>query len=357
MKTAQRIATLQDLCRLIDPSCETGISDLAKEGMETVITLADSMLVLPMLRSGLQRRGAAGLLCVDQHEMLETIWQLNAQRNRDLIREAREVAQILAQIDIRAVFLKGMAQILAGSHDAGGRMVNDLDILVPENRLREALDHLQRCGFSPGPGKPFVDAARLRPFAHHAPPLRRHENAPWVEIHRAFFADPDFLLPAHEIIASARPVSQKDWTAWIPAPEHQMGMAIAHASLRGLERFGAGISLRDMADCLALRDQVDLPALERRFHAHGVLGELRWFSALLGRLCGSGAELVPTSWHRRMQARLILRGWAHAGWRRALAPGKPLHVPLRFASSPIFRRHVLRLVQDAAYRRTWRQAQ
>ncbi len=356
--TSERPALLRLLCALLGPGDDPTSGCLDGVDIRALMALADGFRVLPGLYLALRRRGLLGEVETDLAEALEAVWLLNRARNADLAAQARALTEALAEIDVQAVYLKGMAQILGGSHLSGARMTSDIDVLVPENRLSEALLHLQARGFSSGYDGP-TPITWMRSYAHHAVPIRRPQDPAWVELHKGFFSDPNYLLPASEVLAKARPVTQNGWQAYIPCPEHQVTMAIAHATLRGLSMLGGSASLRDGLDVMALAQQsaIDFTAIETCFRKAGAYGSYAWYSAVLADLFGAGAVVGQRQewpYLSRLRARAARSTWTRPVLQRMLVPGSALAYALQMLTDRRFRHHFVLLACDKTYRMHWR---
>ncbi len=103
-------------------------------------------------------------------------------RNLLIEAEAQALAEIFHEIDMPAVFLKGVARRLAVDRYpfADARVTNDVDVLVPLAHAREVWHDLRRRGYDrTSPTKP------PRPQHHHLPTLWSQRRV-GVELHTTY---------------------------------------------------------------------------------------------------------------------------------------------------------------------------
>jgi hypothetical protein len=117
-------------------------------GLYYLVALAGQHLVSPALWPGLVARGLEGSFEPDLRDYLDALHALNAQRNRRLVSQARELAEALNACAIEPIFLKGTAQLLLGLYpDPGLRLIGDMDVLVDADRLDVAAAALRSVGY------------------------------------------------------------------------------------------------------------------------------------------------------------------------------------------------------------------
>jgi len=157
-----------------------------------VFHYAGQHLVTPSLAGSLRRQGLFAALPIAVAEYLETVQTLNRERNRMLYGELVAVARRLNGIGIEPLLLKGAIALLPGEYPgAEDRMMGDLDILVPAERLRDAYQVLWDTPYAIQPGQP--DPLELAPEQllahHHGPALYHAERPAKLELHHAFLHD------------------------------------------------------------------------------------------------------------------------------------------------------------------------
>jgi hypothetical protein len=132
-----------------DVSCTE--SEIRNMDWERIFELADRYLVLPALYLGLKRKGYLKFLDLEAQNFLETIYELNGERNQKLKEEALSVIRILNSQDIQPILLKGIAGLLTGLYkEDGERIIGDIDLLVDKSELAKVVElligHGYRCG-------------------------------------------------------------------------------------------------------------------------------------------------------------------------------------------------------------------
>jgi len=164
--------------------------------------------------------------------------------------EMNRLRHALRDVEVRTVLLKGAAYVMGGLPVARGRLVNDVDILVPRCSLEAVEQALRGHGWEPLAHDQYDDYY-YRTWMHELPPLRHRDRGAVIDVHHTILPltgrlhpDPQLLLDA------ARPISGGDFYAL--APEDTVLHAAAHAFQDG-----------DLAG--GLRDLTDLDILLRHF--------------------------------------------------------------------------------------------
>ena len=129
-----------------------------------------------------------------------------SQRQRMAQWEVNRILNALEGMDIPVILLKGGAYILAGLPPARGRLLSDVDLLVPRASLEQVEQALQLHGWN------FVkleeyDQRYYRAWMHELPPLRHPERGMEVDIHHTIAPLTSRLSPDPErLIAESIPL-------------------------------------------------------------------------------------------------------------------------------------------------------
>jgi hypothetical protein len=129
-----------------------------------------------------------------------------SQRQRMAQWEVNRILKALEGMDIPVILLKGGAYILAGLPPARGRLLSDVDLLVPRASLEQVEQALQLHGWN------FVkleeyDQRYYRAWMHELPPLRHPERGMEVDIHHTIAPLTSRLSPDPEqLIAESIPL-------------------------------------------------------------------------------------------------------------------------------------------------------
>jgi hypothetical protein len=108
---------------------------------------------------------------------------VNAEANRtQALWEAEMARRVLAPLGIPVILLKGTAFAAAGLDAGSGRLIGDLDILVPRDRLDAAEKALLAAGWSWVKDNPY-DQAYYRQHMHELPPLIHDGREKMIDVH------------------------------------------------------------------------------------------------------------------------------------------------------------------------------
>ena len=148
--------------------------------LDILIRKASSHLVLPTLFIQLKKKKLLDEFPLELKAYFKFIYKKNKRRNKDLKREISNLSALLKKEKIDFVFIKGAANIISGLYnDLGERMVSDIDILVKEEQIDDALNALQKVGFRNLNYSFFED--------RHITRQVNKDNLFGVEIHRYLF--------------------------------------------------------------------------------------------------------------------------------------------------------------------------
>lgn len=136
--------------------------------------------VLPALYNNLKKSALLRFLPKDLVEYMSYITNLNYLRNKQIIKQAKEINTLLLKHNIAPIFVKGTGFILQGIYsDISDRMIGDLDFLVSKKDAIKAYIILVNNGYS----KFNKDAQIANYDFRHLPRLVKEDKIAAVEIH------------------------------------------------------------------------------------------------------------------------------------------------------------------------------
>lgn len=274
----------------------------------------------------------------------------NRQRLVQGLAQLQELGAALGRAGIPAVVLKGGGDMLSPIHaNPAARYVGDLDILVPLDRARDALDALHNLGAAPATRTAHktsrFDWRGQRLSEHHLPRLVRRDWAFPVEIHT--HAGPGAVANVLD------PIAMLDRRVPTAVP----GLAVASAEDRACHllthatRHKGMVNLRAWIDWSALRGQCDRAAVASRLHRAGY-GQTFESCEVMADLLEAGGKR-PMSPSETALARATLRTFAQAGSRSPADLARFLYRRCRgLVLSSAYRRHIAdRIAEPGFFRR------
>jgi Uncharacterised nucleotidyltransferase len=128
----------------------------------------ESFRLLPLCYKNLRRLGVSDALDARLPGLYKQTWV----KNHLVLGRATAAVGALARMGIPTLILKGGAMVLLHYRDAGVRVMEDIDLLVPTEAVLTAADALATVGFHPGPAvgtaPPFDEDHRA---LHHSYPF------------------------------------------------------------------------------------------------------------------------------------------------------------------------------------------
>lgn len=193
---------------------------------------------------------------------------------RDVRSETDHLVRALAPLGVPVVLLKGAAYVAAGLPPARGRLFSDIDILVPQGRLRDVESALFAGGWMPERLSPYDDRY-YRQWMHELPPLQHVQRHSFLDVHHTI-APPTsrFVIDGAQLLDAALPLASQPGVR-VLAPADMVLHSAVHLMQEG--EFSAG--LRDLLDLNDLlqhfsRDPAFWPALAARARQLGLVRPL-----------------------------------------------------------------------------------
>ncbi len=249
--------------------------------------------------------------------------RLNAEAGRvRALWEVEMARRTLTPLGIPVVLLKGSAFIAAGLSAGQGRLVGDLDILVPRDRLDDVEAAVLAAGWEWLKSDAYDDNY-YRTWMHELPPLIHRDRDAMIDVHHTIL--PLTARPKPDVAAMLADSVELAPGLRMLCPNDMVIHAAAHLFADGDLSGG----LRNLWDIRCLADEYLLGGLEDRARRHGLWTETRRALRLSNILFGE--RNVRGFVDQLYLTRLIARD----GW------GRETHKLLRFAF--YLRSHLIRL--------------
>lgn len=193
---------------------------------------------------------AADCFDADLIGFFQHLREQNRERNRRLENQLFEAAHHLHLEDIPVLALKGAVEFVEPIYDdSADRILSDLDVLVPEDRIDDARKILKANGYTDY-GLAYDRAMR------HAPPLWREGELTAIELHTAASsAEAQQILPPKELFE--RSVSAGDAVLLAPSPVDRLCHLVSHAQIDSFRYSANLVLLRDVADYTMMLEKFD----------------------------------------------------------------------------------------------------
>lgn len=184
---------------------------------------------------------------------LESAMKLAQRQHVELLHEVQAIARALEPLGEPVVLLKGAAYVASGLAAARGRMVSDVDILVPRQRLAEVESALMMGGWVQTNHDAY-DQRYYRQWMHELPPLRHVKRGSVLDVHHAILPPTARLKPDSALLLVDSVAAAGDERIRVLSPPDMVLHSAAHLFHEGELEMG-------------LRGLVDLDALLRGFGA------------------------------------------------------------------------------------------
>ena len=118
--------------------------DISNVNFENLMKLASNHLMLPALFFNINKKNLSHLFPEAFIECIKNIYSINKARNKILLKEAKELSELLYKNNINHIFLKGTALLLSNVfEDIGERMFCDIDFIIQhkdEQKVEKVLE-------------------------------------------------------------------------------------------------------------------------------------------------------------------------------------------------------------------------
>lgn len=156
--------------------------------------------------------------------------------------ELYELQRVCTSVGIPLIVLKGSAYSAAGLYAGLGRVFNDIDILVPKNKLNEFREALKFHGWFQIPLDRY-DQNYYENWMHELPPMRHIKRGTTLDVHHNILPETCHLCPdARWLLNAVVPIEGTAY--WMLSPEDLVLHSASHLILGG--EFDNG--LRDLSD-------------------------------------------------------------------------------------------------------------
>ncbi len=218
------------------------LAALEPRPQQALLRLARRAALLTRLGARLDEAGCLDRLAPRARDHLRAAGAVAEHHARSVRWEMNRVRRALRDLDVKTVLVKGAAYVMQGLPVARGRLVNDVDILVPRAALAAVERALLEHGWVPL-GEDEYDDSYYRRWMHELPPLRHRERGAVIDVHHTILPLTGRLHPDPQLLfAAARPLPQGG--LYVLAPEDMVLHSAAHAFQDG----DLGGGLRDLAD-------------------------------------------------------------------------------------------------------------
>ena len=147
---------------------------------DAVVKVSTAHYVFPALYCNLQRANFLHYLPQELVSYMEHITDINRERNKQIIAQAKELNNFLLANNIRPIFLKGTGNLLVGLYeDIAERMVGDIDFIFSKEDYSKAIIILREFGYS----DVFKTDNNYPQFRHYQR-LKNTNNIAAIEIHK-----------------------------------------------------------------------------------------------------------------------------------------------------------------------------
>ena len=158
------------------------VLDLNNEQRTQLLSQGRSSRLLGSLAIDMQNSGIDTLLPQTVERHLQSARLIHEKQRRDLAYDTDKIKVALDSLGAKLVLLKGAAYILADLPVGQGRLITDIDILVPHRNIDAAEKALMDFGWERGKISAYDDHY-YRQWGHEIPPLTHRKREITLDVH------------------------------------------------------------------------------------------------------------------------------------------------------------------------------
>jgi hypothetical protein len=240
----------------MNPSCGDLILALKAAPAMAAFTPAQWDRIIPQARAAglLGRLGSlatqvdlAAVLPVPVWHAMEAALAISERQAVAVRHELNKLDAALAGLRIPVLVLKGAAYVAAGSPAAAGRMMTDIDILVPKQAINETEAALMLTGWVSSHHDAY-DQRYYRQWMHEIPPMQHIRRGTILDVHHNLLPETARIQTRPDrIIAAARPLPNMA-CLHVPSASDLILHSATHLMHEGEWDHG----LRDLSDLYAM---------------------------------------------------------------------------------------------------------
>lgn len=158
------------------------IVELSMPELQQLISQARSARLLASLAAQLEQEGNLNALPFPVRRHFESALLIHQKQVRDIRYECQQIGKTLSATNEKLILLKGAAYIMAGLPVGRGRLVTDLDILVPHRNVSTVERSFNAAGWESSYVGTYNEQY-YRKWSHEIPPLTHARRGTTLDVH------------------------------------------------------------------------------------------------------------------------------------------------------------------------------
>ncbi len=233
---------------------------------DEIIDFANQHLLIPTLCESLKQKDLTQFVKNELIvEYLETVYDINTTRNQAILVQLQDIANLFSEIDVKPILLKGASALSEGHYSGiGERMMSDIDILVPEDRILECIELLEskKGGYQP------IDSEEnfWTEDGHHYRRIHSENGAAALELHRYCLGKGYPYLSNSRVMEHVRD-SKRIENAFVIEPTFELYHAFLHSEISDTSYENNVLMLRHLHQAAVIatkyKDEIDWTLLEK----------------------------------------------------------------------------------------------
>ncbi len=268
---------LLDLSKLISPTeIDNKISKEIVLSKNTpwneIIDFANMRLLIPTLYSALEHKGL--LEHIEDElivEYLTTVYEFNRIRNEAIMLQLQDISNLLSEIGVTPVLLKGAAALSERYYyHIGARVMMDVDILVPEEKIVKCIELMETKG-----GYKTFENSSSEWGIHHYQRISSDNGVAAVELHFRSLSKAYSYFPNEEFMQHIRP-SKTIENADVLEPTYDMYHVFLHSEISDRSHRNHVLSLKNVHHAAviatACESEIDWDLLAKKVEKYSISG-------------------------------------------------------------------------------------
>ncbi|MEZ5106967.1 MAG: nucleotidyltransferase family protein [Draconibacterium sp.] len=219
------------------------------------ITICSDNLILPTIYLRFRSHGLLEYLPKEVAEHLKEIYDLNFQRNNEILRQIKSINETLKTRDVIPLYLKGAGNLIDNIYsDIGERLMGDIDFLVQEEDFFPSISLMLDAGYLNYMNSTYINIRETQ----HYPRIYNTDFAADVEIHRIPNEYDCGNWFNNKVIYDERKTLNIQSKCYVESDKHKILHNFIHSQLDNEGFLFGNIRLRDIYDIFLISKRYSL---------------------------------------------------------------------------------------------------
>lgn len=243
---------------------------------DSVVRVATGHFVFPALYINFRQVDFLDLVPLELKNYMIHIYELNLERNKDIILQVKEINKLFINNNIKGIFLKGAGNLIDDLYnDIGERMIGDIDLLVSLEDYKKTVELLKKDGYYRVENREHFNFLNK-----HYPKIIKNGSICAVEVHTKMTSKPYHQYFNHDFVKKS--TKKTNFSALVLSNKNQTIYTCINKQINDRSQWYKNINLRN---------SYDLYLLSKKTYVLGTLKEFSYIFLYLNNFLASSHKV------------------------------------------------------------------